>query len=144
MTHVRRGFLTSQGGFSLIAMIVEATVLLVAFLGLYIGIVYAEAQLVQNYHTRVATLLAAGEVDQQIRYIKLTNEPRPIGLKTVTIEQYPDGSRLQGTMTLNHYLDEDLSSADPLVFHVVEVQVRWRNPADSKTRSIMVREDFFR
>jgi hypothetical protein len=58
MKNVRRGILASQGGYTLIAVIVEATVLLVSFLGLYIGIVYAEAQLIQNYRTRVATLLA--------------------------------------------------------------------------------------
>ncbi len=143
MKNVRRGILASQGGYTLIAVIVEATVLLVSFLGLYIGIVYAEAQLIQNYRTRVATLLAAGEVDWQIYYLDKFNRTDSFISKDVVIQDNDGIADLNGTMSLNVYENTDLSTGNPIDYTVVEVTVRWVDPADNQNRSVMVREDYF-
>ncbi|MCD4829548.1 MAG: hypothetical protein K8R90_09005 [Candidatus Cloacimonetes bacterium] len=141
---MRRGFLASQGGYTIIAVIVEATVLLVSFLGLYIGILYAEAQLVQNYHARVATLLAAGEVDWQMRFLKVRGRPDYFIDKEIIIEEYPELESLKGKMTMNVREETDMSTGEPIDFLIIEVKIRWLNPVDRKFRSIMVREDYFR
>jgi len=143
MKNVRRGILASQGGYTLIAVIVEATVLLVSFLGLYIGIVYAEAQLIQNYRTRVATLLAAGEVDWQIYYLDKFKRTDSFISKDVVIQDNDGIADLNGTMSLNVYENTDLSTGNPIDYTVVEVTVRWVDPADNQNRSVMVREDYF-
>jgi len=145
MKSVRSGFLASQGGYSLIAVIVEATVLLVSFLGLYIGILYAEAQLIQDYHTRVATLLAAGEIDWQMYWLKTHSTPKQIiPPRDVVIEQYSGTSKLSGKMSLDYHIDTDHSTGDAYDYIVVEAKVTWKNPVDNKTRSVMVREDLFK
>ena len=136
--------MASQGGYSLIAVIVEATVLLVSFLGLYIGILYAEAQLIQNYHTRVATLLAAGELDWQMRSLHVRNEPDMFLSRNVVIEEYADGTSLKGVMTMDATVDEDQSMGDSMIYTAVEVKIRWTEPADNKIRSIVMREDYYR
>jgi len=143
MKNVSRRILASQGGYPVSAVIVAAPVLLVSFLGLYIGIVYAEAQLIQNYRTRVATLLAAGEVDWQIYYLDKFNRTDSFISKDVVIQDNDGIADLNGTMSLNVYENTDLSTGNPIDYTVVEVTVRWVDPADNQNRSVMVREDYF-
>ena len=69
---MREPILQSDGGFTLISVLMEGLIIAVAFIGLYIGILYAEATLVENYHNRVAILHASGELDYQMLYIERT------------------------------------------------------------------------
>ncbi len=141
---MRKPILKSDGGFTLISVLMEGVIILVAFIGLYIGIVYAEATLVDNYHNRVAILHASGELDYQMLQIEIYSEPDRFLTRTVTLDR--DGNhRLNGTMTMNDWSDTDSSTGfASMMYYAVEVTVTWKNPSDNETRKITLREDYFR
>ncbi len=135
--------LQSDGGFTLISVLLEGIIILIAFIGLYIGILYAEATLVENYHNRVAILLASGELDHQMLRIERTGNPRVFVPKTVTIDE--DGSHhLNGTISMRTWMDTDSSTGfASMEFHAVEVTISWKNPANKKNQKVVLREDYF-
>ena len=57
--------LRAQGGFTLVEALVLTLVIVVLVVSVYIGVVFAEKQLLVNYRDRVATLLVAGELEME-------------------------------------------------------------------------------
>jgi hypothetical protein len=141
---MRKPILQSDGGFTLISVLMEGVIIAVAFIGLYIGILYAEATLVENYHNRVAMLHASGELDYQMLYVERHGYPLPFLNKTVTIDQ--EGFHtLRGTMTMNAWTDADNSTGfASMEYNAVEITVTWKNPSDKKRKQVTLREDYFR
>ncbi|MDZ4121994.1 MAG: hypothetical protein U1C33_06205, partial [Candidatus Cloacimonadaceae bacterium] len=52
--------LQNEKGVTLLEVMVTSIVIVATILSIYIGVVYAEKQVLRNYHDRVATLKASG------------------------------------------------------------------------------------
>lgn len=59
------GLLSRQSGITILETMAVMTVVVVTVLAIYIGVVYAERQLLTNYRDRVATLLITGELEME-------------------------------------------------------------------------------
>ncbi len=57
--------LKEQKGMTLLELLAVMVIIVIMVLAIYIGIVYAEKQLLINYRDRVATLLVTGELEME-------------------------------------------------------------------------------
>ncbi len=142
---MRKTILQSDGGFTLISVLMEGLIIAVAFIGLYIGILYAEATLVENYHNRVAILLASGELDFQMLNIERFGQPSNLPSQSSVIIDQDALHTLRGTLTKRQWVDADNSTGfASMEFTAVEITVTWKNPDDKETRKVTLREDYFK
>ena len=137
---------TNQRGISLVEVLVASIIVVLAALGIYIGILYAESQLNRNYHDRVATLHASGECDWQYYNIAYRNTFDEFSSKQVVIDYFEqrDGTTpLTGTMTMEIDEQVDVVFGRTMRYNTLLVKVVWEEPMGGE-RIIAVREDIFR
>jgi hypothetical protein len=108
------------------------------------GILYADKQVQRNYHDRVATLIASGEMDWQVYYKKDFKSfdlftGRPVDIKDDRLKH----GVLKGVMstTVKDTWENPFGLSIP--YSIVEVSVSWIEPGDNKVRKIVIREDFY-
>ncbi|MBT3168851.1 MAG: hypothetical protein HN952_06675 [Candidatus Cloacimonetes bacterium] len=134
--------LKNQKGFTVLEILIAFVVAVVAIVGIYTSVLYAEAQLKRNHHHRAAILLASGECDKQIYYLKSYGVLQQFAEKTVTIEKYDDGSYLNGKMYLTSHTETDYSFGSGVEYLIIEIKVEWTEGED-EILDIVVREDFY-
>lgn len=142
----RTGILMSEDGLSLTEVLAAAVIIVVAALGIYIGILVAESQLQRNYHDRVAALLASGECDRQYyNRVYRGQFDEFVSGRTVTIDYYEgtDKPPLEGLMTIDLTERSDIVFGRTMTYIVLEVRVEWDEPLAGR-RVVVVREDIFR
>jgi hypothetical protein len=122
-----------------------ATMIIVAFamISIYMGILYADKQVQRNYHDRVATLLASGELDWQTYYKKNNKQFQLFTHRTVLIDRLNRGIALNGDMSTRLVETYENPFGMIVPFSALEVIVRWQEPGDRGFRSIVVREDYY-
>lgn len=135
--------LHNEKGITLLEILATAAIVAFALISLYTGIIYAEKQVQRNYHDRVATLHASGEVEWQIFYRKNYKQFDLFTSKTVEIAKLSRGKVLNGTMTAKVTDSYETPFGTQVPFQILEVTVSWTEPGDKTTRTITVREDFF-
>ncbi len=135
--------LKNENGMTLLEIIATALIVGVAMVGLYLGIIYADKQVQRNYHDRVATLHASGEIDWQYYYRKNYKQFDTFNSKTVNIDILARGRTLTGQMTMKITPQSENSNGTNVDYEMVEVTVKWLEPDETKTRHIVVREDFY-
>ena len=137
------GVLKDPGGLTLIEVIVLMAVMVVLFLSIYIGVVYAEKTLVNNYRDRVATLLISGELEME--YYRHSRS-RPFLLQQGTefvIDELARGKQLKGRMYVNLTRGAESSNERMLNYVAITGTLVWRDPSSKKDRYIRMREDYF-
>jgi len=136
--------LLSDKGFTLVEVLVSTLVLVVSIITIYIGIVYAESQVTNNYRDRVASLLASGELELQHYYFVNRGGFNLHHGTDVLIQDLPRNRRLMGRMTVDTRQENDNNVAGvALKITVLEVKVEWRDPNTNKLRFIKMREDYY-
>ncbi len=135
--------LNNERGVTLLEILITAVVVAVALLSIYTGIIYADKQVQRNYHDRVATLHASGEIEWQMYYkknFKVFDEytsGRP-----VVIDKLKRGN-LVGTMTMRVYDKYESPLGVQVSYKSLVVAVSWTEPGDKTTRRVVVIEDFY-
>jgi len=135
--------LRNENGMSLLEIIATSIIVAVSMIGLYSGIMYADKQIQRNYHDRVATLHASGEVEWQTYYRKNYKEFDPFNSRPVVIDNLARGKVLSGMMStkLTEAIESPFGTYVP--YTILEVSVTWIEPGDKTQRKIVVREDFY-
>lgn len=136
------GLLRAQGGFSLIEALVLTLVLAVMILTVYIGIMFAEKQVKQNYRHRVATFLISGEINKQYALYMKEGIMRPYTGRTVTLEE-TDDLLLEATMSITAGRDSEHSVSVEYGYTYLIGEIRWIDPETEKPHYIKLREDFY-
>lgn len=135
--------LKNENGMTLLEIIATALIVGVAMVGLYMGIIYADKQVQRNYHDRVATLHASGEIDWQYYYRKNYKEFDRFNNKIVNIDFLDRGRILTGLMTMQVMNEGETPFGAPVEYQRLEITVKWKEPGDKTDRKIVVREDFY-
>lgn len=133
-------------GLSLVEVLVASIIVVMAALGIYVGIIYAESQINRNYHYRVAVLKASGECDWQYYNKAYFDMFDGFPSKEVVINDYKgvDGkSPLMGTMTMEVEQRVERIANRTLPYNSVTVTVVWNEPLVGE-RVVAVREDIYR
>ena len=112
-------------------------------IGLYTGIIYADKQIQRNYHDRVATLHASGELEWQIFYRKNYKQYDLFTGRSVVIDKLAREKELVGQMSvrLTEAVESPFGTYVP--YEILEVTVVWTEPGDRTQRKIVIREDFY-
>jgi Tfp pilus assembly protein PilV len=134
--------LKSEKGVTLLEVLATGIIVLVALISIYTGIIYADKQVQRNYHDRVATLHASGEIEWQMFYFKNYKVFDTFTNKTVLIDKLKRGN-LNGQMTARRTDTFENPFGVSVPYNVLEVTVSWVEPGDNRTRRIVVREDFY-
>jgi len=117
----------------------------VTILSIYIGVVYAEKQVLRNYRDRVASLYATGELDYQYSLYnanKSLGDLRPI-TKTVTLDYLPKNKVLSADVNVDVIPMAEAYNSLVLNYMRVKVTVKWYEAGDDRVRSIVMVEDFY-
>jgi competence protein ComGC len=135
--------LKDQRGITLIEAMVLVLVIVVLVLSIYIGVVYAEKQLLTNYRDRVAMLLVAGELEME--YLRHSRS-QPFELqknKEYVIDDLNREKVLTGRMNVDLKRGQESSNEQLLDFIYLEATLTWRDPYTKSNRFIRLREDYF-
>lgn len=135
--------LRNENGFTLIEVLISTLVLVASIVTIYIGIVYAERQVLNNYRDRVATLLASGELELQNYHYNRSNSFRLHSGKDVVIDNLPKNKVLYGRLTIELKRDTEFSGGTLLSYSYLLVKVAWLDPATRTERYITLREDYY-
>ncbi len=137
--------LSNEKGITLLEVMVTAIVIVGTILSIYIGIVYAEKQILRNYRDRVATLLASGELEwQYFHYTNYNGAFAPFNNRPVVIDYLPKGKQLIGSMTVTVLPTAESYGSLSLPYYALTAKVQWIEPGDDKVRNIILREDIYR
>ncbi len=135
--------LRRQSGFTLLEALVLMLVIVILVISIYIGVVYAEKQLLTNYRDRVATMLIAGELEME--YYRHTRS-KPFELQTnrqYVLDDRDPEHILWAYMTIQRRVAQESSNEQLLNFVILEGTLKWIDPATQKERMIKMREDYF-
>ncbi len=138
-----RGLLRRQSGITLLETLAVVAVIAVTVLTIYIGIVYAEKQLLTNYRDRVATLLITGELEMEY-YRHSRSKPFELQVnKEYVIDDLNPDHILRGNMTIVSRNAQESSNEQLLSYTYLEATLNWIDPGSQKPRFIRMREDYF-
>ena len=129
--------LRAQGGFTLVEALVLTLVIVVLVVSVYIGVVFAEKQLLVNYRDRVATLL--------MEYYR-SSRRRPFELQQAreyVLDDIGKSETLKGRMTIELKYGEESSNEQVIKYQILEATFRWMDTTTKKERYIRMREDYF-
>lgn len=135
--------LSNEHGITLIEVLATAIIVLVALAGLYTGILYADKQVQRNYHDRVATLHASGELEWQTYYKKNYKVFSLFYNRPVQLDILDDNRVLSGMMSVRVIPASETVAATYVPYEILEISVSWTEPGDKTPRKIVVREDFY-
>ena len=141
--------LRSEKGMTILEVLVTSLIILFTLMSIYIGVVYAEKTVLQNYRDRVATLLASGELEQIYFDYSTTYNGDPALIpnrssRDVVIDLLPRNKKLQGRLMMEKTYSNEFFSGTMVRAYIVTVTVQWNEPSDKMDRrSIVLREDFY-
>ena len=137
------GLLSRQSGITLLETMAVVAVLAVMIVTVYIGIVYAERQLLTNYRDRVATLLVTGELEMEYyRHSRSKPFELQVNKQYVLDDNNPDRV-VRGNMTIVSRNAQETSNEQLLNYIQLEATFRWIDPGSRNERYIRMREDYF-
>ncbi|MFO8145037.1 MAG: hypothetical protein R6T89_04860 [Candidatus Syntrophosphaera sp.] len=135
--------LRGQSGITLIETLVLMLVIVVLLVSIYIGIIYAERQLLANYRNRAATLLVVGELEMEY-YRHSRSKPFELQLSREFVLDDRDPENIVfGSMTVERKTGLESSNEQLLNFQYLEATLSWKDPVTEETRFIRMREDYF-
>jgi len=130
-------------GFTLIEALVLVVVLVILITSLYIGIIYAEKTLANNYRDRLVMQLLAGQLE--LEYYRHQNSiPFQLQNNKEYVIQVPEKGRpITGKMTITAQVGRDESNERSIKFTALIATMVWKDPYTHQNRSLSMREDFF-
>jgi prepilin-type N-terminal cleavage/methylation domain-containing protein len=146
--HDKPCLLKNERGVTLLEVLVSAVVLAVLIISIYVGIIYAERQSVQNYRQRKATLLASGELERQYFFNKYhTNQNDlmflPFRNREVVIDELPSGAVLMGLHNVSTFRASEFSGAQQYPYTQLVSRVEWNDPHSGQLFFVELREDYY-
>lgn len=135
--------LRKQSGMTLIESLVLMLVVVILIVSVYIGVVFAEKQLLINYRDRVATLLVSGELDMEY-YRHSRSKPFELQTnRTYVLDDLDGAKKLKGLMTIKMTRAQESSNEKQLDYIYLEATLKWVDTISNKERFIRMREDYF-
>ena len=138
-----RGLLRRQNGITLLESIVVMLIIVVMVISIYIGIVYAERQLLTNYRDRVATLLINGELEMEYYRYSRSNPFQLQANQQYVIDDLNPDHILHAYLTIERKTGQESSNEQLLNFVYLEATMRWTDQVTQRERYIRMREDYF-
>lgn len=136
------GLLRGEKGVSLIEALLVTFVLALMIVTIYIGAIYAEKQVRQNYRHRVATLLASGEVEKHyVHYLK--NKFMPATSSYDVVMDDTEESKITARVSISKDQAVEYNVAKQYPYYYVTAEVRWLDPDTQKAHTVKIREDFY-
>jgi hypothetical protein len=138
------GLISNDRGITIVEVLISFIIIVIAAVGIYLGLLYADSQIHRNYHDRVAALHASGECDWQYYHMVTFREFDPFQNKSVVINPYTLSDRppLLGTMTMEIIENSEIVEGRRVNFKTLKVRVVWNEPLTGQ-RSMVMQEDFF-
>jgi prepilin-type N-terminal cleavage/methylation domain-containing protein len=135
--------LRRQSGVTLIESMAVMLVIVLLIVSIYIGVVYAEKQLLTNYRDRAATLLITGELEMEY-YRHSHNKPFELQVnKQYVLDDLDPEHILKGFMTIEIKSANESSNEQLLSYVYLEGTFKWLDTTSNKERFIRMREDYF-
>lgn len=136
------GLLRGENGVSLIETLMTTFVLALMIVTIYIGAVYAEKQVRQNYRHRVATLIASGEVEKHyVHYLK--NKFMPLTTSYDVVMDDTEDSKINARVSVTQGQAVEYNVTKQYPYYYVTAEVRWLDPDTQKVHTVKIREDFY-
>ena len=137
--------ISNDKGLTIVEVLASFAIIVIAVVGIYLGLLYAESQINRNYHERVAALLASGECNWQYYYRVTFREFDTFIGREVTINSFPgtDYPPLKGIMTMEINNNTDIIFGRTVPYQTIRVQIAWNEPLLGE-KVMVVQEDFFR
>ncbi|MDD3051879.1 MAG: prepilin-type N-terminal cleavage/methylation domain-containing protein [Candidatus Cloacimonetes bacterium] len=142
--------LRNRNGFTLIELLAAFLIIVVALLGVYIGIVYADIQIKRNIVERSAVLIASGECDYQYRYYRThdrrLDKARYLPERVVVLDTLENGQPIYGYVHMDTKDIDESNEGFPIDYKRVEITVSWIEPFGTdefERKSIAVVEDMY-
>jgi len=139
-----RSLVSNESGITIVEILISFVIIVIAVVGIYVGLLYAESQINRNYHDRVAALTASGECDWQYYYKTNYRDYDYFAAREITIREYPDQNRppLTGTMTMEIIENTELIEGRRVRYETLRIQVTWEEPLAGQ-QVMVIQEDFF-
>ena len=143
------GLLRSEKGMTILEVLVTSLIIVFTLMSIYIGVVYAEKTVLQNYRDRAATLLASGELEKIYFDFSTVYNGDPNRIpnrysKDVVIDLLPKNKKLQGRLMMDKTFQNEFVSGSMIRAFIVNVTIEWKEPTSKMAkRSIVLREDFY-
>ncbi len=134
---------------TLLEVLVTSLIIVFTLMSIYIGVVYAEKTVLQNYRDRAATLLASGELEQIYYNFSTMYNGNPALIpnrysKDVVIDLLPKNKKLTGRLLMEKTFQNEFVSGSMIRAYVVNITIEWKEPTSSMAkRSIVLREDYY-
>ena len=140
-----QGLISNERGLTIVEVLISFIIIVIAVVGIYLGLLYAESQINRNYHDRVAALLASGECDWQYYFRVTFREFDPFVAREVELNRFPGTTYppLKGIMTMEIVDNRDLVFGRTVPFKTIKVSITWNEPLLGE-RVMVMQEDFFR
>ena len=140
--------LNNERGVTLLEVLVTALVIAMLVITIYIGVVYAEKQSIQNYRNRAATLLVSGELERQYfinRYnVDQTNAVfRPFTGREVAIDVIKKDQPLIAKQHLSVQRASEFNGAQQYGYYYLISKVEWTDPSSGKQHNVLMREEYY-
>lgn len=141
--------LRDERGITLVEVLVSAVVMVVLITSIYIGIMYAQRETLQNYRHRAATLIAAGELERQYHYsinhvIQIPPQFDLFQGKPIDLVPLDNRRMLEARLSVE-------SRMVPIVEHNISYEVyelrsivEWTDPESRKPMRVVLHEDFYK
>jgi len=135
--------LNNARGVTLLETLATAAILAFAMISIYTGIIYADKQIQRNYHDRLATLIASGEMDWQYYNLYAYKDFAIVPARTVVLDNLARGRSLYAQVSVSKTETFESPFGLYVPYKILEVAVKWTEPGDKTQRKIVVREDFY-
>lgn len=141
--------LRDERGITLVEVLVSAVVMVVLITSIYIGIMYAQRETLQNYRHRAATLIAAGEIERQYNYSinHVVQIPPQFDLfqnKKIDLVPLTDRKMLEATQSVEVRSVQLVEHGISYDVYELKSIVEWVDPDTRKQMRVVLHEDFYK
>jgi type II secretory pathway pseudopilin PulG len=133
-----------QRGFTIVEVVATGIISVVAFLALYIGVVYAEGRLTRDYHTRSCMLLASGALDIQTYWLHTYKTMNANWRNNQVVIDRRSRLLVTATVRTNKTENDEQIDNNTLTFYRIQADVNWKEPSlEGDTQTVTLIEDFY-
>jgi type II secretory pathway pseudopilin PulG len=140
----------NDSGFTIIELLASSAIVLVAIIGLFVGIQFTENQIFKNYRTRKAILLVSARLEYnnyfRQRYIGFKANPDDIPIYSRSYRLQKLTANRGVDITFDTSIDSLSYSINQNVYKKVRISVvgEWREPTrNNKKHHVMLMEDYY-
>lgn len=140
----------NDSGFTLIELLVSSAIVLIAIIGLFVGIQFTENQLFKNYRTRKAILLASARLEYNNFYLQkyggflASDDSMPVYGDNFTLQKTSNGNNVYISFNTEITVEDYSVNLNFYDRRRLVVTGTWNDPGrDGKLRQVRLMEDYY-